>query len=451
MTQRTLPTLAAASLIAIVSAAPAQAALTQVTVRIEGRTKTLFEGPILSEGHDVSSYKADGGSESEDLAAHSCDAVSPDDPENTAPADTPTAAAVDAMNTIGESDALAGEWDAGLGDYFVEQWGREAENAESGGSAWGLLINNVFTSVGGCQYELGAGDEVLWIYNAFESRPILGLFAVGEHYSSGTRPLTATAQLNEAFELEVAAYAGHGEGEPPATPERTSANTTPYEGAEVAPVATSEQGFEMVMRTSSETVTTNGEGKASIVFTTPGWHRLMAGAPLDAKGEETAIRSNRLDVCVTAPGQSGCGEPPSEDQLRTPPRYLHPSEGAPAEHPPSAPSASPGAGVSGAPPAQSSPAVATLRSPLAGLDIIGDELELDFSAAGVVTIDFARQSGHGRHRHWHVARRLTVHAKRRGSVRIRLPRLSPGVYRVSNAAPEAGSVVRMLTVSHARR
>src|SRR6187200_1737592 len=31
----------------------AQAAPTQVNVRIEGRSETLFEGPILTEGHNV--------------------------------------------------------------------------------------------------------------------------------------------------------------------------------------------------------------------------------------------------------------------------------------------------------------------------------------------------------------------------------------------------------------
>jgi hypothetical protein len=35
---------------------------------------------------------------------------------------------------------------------------------------------------------------------------------------------------------------------------------------------------------------------------------------------EAAVRSNRLDVCVPAEGQSTCGEPPAEDRVRTPPR-----------------------------------------------------------------------------------------------------------------------------------
>src|ERR1700751_4716757 len=79
----------------------ASATPTAVNVRIEGRTQTLFEGPILTEGHDVSSYKADGGNAAEDLAKHSCNGINHDDPENTQPGPTSTAASVDAMNEIG--------------------------------------------------------------------------------------------------------------------------------------------------------------------------------------------------------------------------------------------------------------------------------------------------------------------------------------------------------------
>ena len=239
-------------------------------------------------------------------------------PKTPTPGATPTAASVDAMNLIGEAEALAGQWYGSFDDYFVMQWGNEEENAEAASRSWGVLVNNVFTSVGGCQYELSTGSEVLWIYNAFESRPILGLFAASEHYSSGTRPLTAQAPLDQPFEVEVAAYDDHGEGQPPPTPERTSKDTKPYEGARVSPVSTSEKGFETVQTESLEAVSTNSEGKASITFTTPGWHRIMAGTPLDGKGEEAAIRSNRLDVCVPAPEKPAaeCSPPKTKSARR---------------------------------------------------------------------------------------------------------------------------------------
>ena len=88
------------------------------------------------------------------------------------------------MNLIGEADALAGQWYGSFDDYYVMRWGQEAENAEAGSRYWGVLVNNVFTSVGGCQYELSAGDEVLWIYNAFDP----GRFPVCSPRVSTTAP-----------------------------------------------------------------------------------------------------------------------------------------------------------------------------------------------------------------------------------------------------------------------
>jgi hypothetical protein len=318
--RRTSTLLACASIALALIASAAQATPTEVNVRIEGRTQTLFEGPILTEGHDVSSYKGAGGEETEDLAEHPCDGVNALDPGNTEPEPVPTAASIDAMNTIGETNAMAGQWYNGFNDYFVKQWGAEEENAESEGRSWGILVNNVFTSVGGCQYQLDTGDEVLWTYNAFEARPFLALFAAGADYAGGDRPLTATAHLGKPFQVEVLSYEDDTEDIPPAHPERTGAS--PFTGAEIAPVLTSKKGLEKLDLESPEAVTSDSEGKASITFTTPGWHRLKAGGPIEAETqEEEVIRSNRLDVCVPAEGASGCGEPPAEDRLRVPPRY----------------------------------------------------------------------------------------------------------------------------------
>ncbi len=436
--------------------------LTRVNVRIEGATKTLFEGPVWTEGHDVHSSEPDGNT-AEDTKEHPCDGINSLDPQNLEPGPTPTAASVDAMELIGETEAMAGQWYPGFNDYFIKRWGSEEENAEREGKSWGVLANNVYTDVGGCQWQLHNGDEALWIYNAFRSRPILGLFAANEHYSSGTRPLTATAELGQPFQVEVAAYGDHGEGQPPATPERTPADSTPYEGAEVAPVQTSAKGFETVQRESDETVTTNSEGKASITFTTPGWHRVMAGTPLRALSkeeqeegvvpEEEAIRSNRLDVCVPAPGETGCGELPAEDETRTPPRYLHKEE----EQPPAQPS---GPSMSGPPAPTGSNAPTTQHSigapaaptkTLARIKIVGRQLRLDFTAAGEATIQIARQTGQERHRHWVLIKRLTVRATKAGTIQIKLPRLTPGVYRLTASPLGAKSIVKTLTVPHTRR
>jgi hypothetical protein len=422
---------------------PAGEHLTEVNVRIEGKTKTLFEGPIWTEGHDVHSAEPDGNA-AEDTEEHPCDGINQLDPQNQEPGPTPTAASVDAMELIGETEAMAGQWYSGFNDYFVKRWGSEEENAEREDKSWGILVNNVYTDVGGCQYQLNNGDEVLWIYNAFRSRPILGLFAAGEHYSSGTRPLTATAELDQPFEVEVDAYEDHGEGQPPTTPERTPADTTPYEGAEVAPVQTSEKGFETVQRESAEKVLTDSTALPALT---------KEEQEEGAIPEEGAIRSNRLDVCVPPAGQTGCGEPPAEDLIRTLPRYLHKGEEPLHEQPAGAPTGSPPPPtVSNAPTTQPSvggPAARTKT--LARVDIDGRQLTLDFTAACEATIQIARQSGRGRHRHWLLIKRLTVRATKAGALEVKLPRLAAGSYRVRIGLAGARTVVKTFTVPSRRQ
>jgi hypothetical protein len=292
----TIATLIVATL--IIAATSAQAAPTLVNVRIEGKSETLFEGPIWTEGHYVQA--------SSDSEARPCDGINPLDPQNKAPGATPTAASVDAMSLIGET--FDGQWYPGYHDYLITRLGPDHEEE---GMSWGILVNNVFTNVGGCQYELGAGDEVLWAYNAFDHRPFLALFPAGD--TSGTRPLTATAELNKPFEVEVLDYSDDAEDVPPVHPERTG--SAPFEGADVSPVLTGANGFERVETENPASVTTDAQGRATITFTEPGWHRIKATA-LGSGGKESAIRSNRLDVCVPAEGESGCGASPAEDQAR---------------------------------------------------------------------------------------------------------------------------------------
>jgi hypothetical protein len=455
----TIAMLAVASLI-LIGVSVAQAAPTQVNVRIEGKTKTLFEGPILTEGHDVRSFKADGGNAAEDIAEHPCNGVNPLDPENVSPGPTSTAASVDAMNLIGETDALAGQWYPGYDDYYVKQWGAEEENAEKDGKAWGILVNNVFTDVGGCQYQLSEGDEVLWVYNAFESRPFLALLPVEAHYASGDRALTATAQLNKPFEVEVLEYNDDKEDRPPATPQRTGAE--PLEGADVSPVRTSEKGFETLETKSPATVTTGEEGKASITFTEPGWHRIMAGTALNGEGEEEAIRSNRLDVCVPAVDQTSCGEPPAEDQVRALPQYLEKGKeehhesgenpggeqpgtgGSPGNGQPD----SSGTGITPAAPSTQTPAQSA-SNPAAELlvaSVSPTQLVLKLTTAGKATVKIMRQVSEVHHRRWQIVKTITVTANKAGQVKVKLGQLAAGHYRVSISFDGGTGVVRTLTV-----
>lgn len=287
------------ALAAAVWLTPAAAAEpTDVLVRVVGSTETLFEGPVLTEGHDVEA--------SSDTEERSCDGVNPLDPENVTPGPTPTAAAVDAMAILGET--FNGAWYAGYQDYLITRWGPESS------ASWGVFVNDTLLEVGGCQYELGEGAEVLWSAGSM-SRPPLGLFAEGTGVCSV--PLIAKAKLGVPWAAEVVSYQPKS-GKPTPAPER--AGSSPSAGATVVPVQTAANGVEEPVEEAPEAATTNAEGKASLTFTTSGWHRIMA----IARG---TVRSNRIDVCVPAPGAEGCGAPPPEDDVRLPPEHGPTPEG----------------------------------------------------------------------------------------------------------------------------
>lgn len=297
--------LSLAALLLLPAVPTAQAAPTEVSVRIEGKTETLFEGPVLTDGHNV---RASGDTKAP-LQGYRCNGLN--NGANPTAGPTPTAASVDAMSILGLG--FDGDWYAApFEDYFVTQWGPERQSTAEA-EFWGLVVNNVFTSVGGCQYQLDGGDEVLWIYDAFSGRPRLLLYP-GD-YSGGAVPLTAKATLGVPFEVEVDAWDGYNEGSPPAAPTRS---TDTFAGAEVAPVVTTPpQGFEEADVASPDTVVTGADGTASVVFDEPGWHRIKATEW--TAGVQTAVRSNRLDVCVPAAPATDCGPLPGDDQVRVPP------------------------------------------------------------------------------------------------------------------------------------
>ena len=205
------------------------------------------------------------------------------------------------MRIIGET--FNGRWYSSYDDFLITRWGpqREAE-----GESWNLFANNTPLNVGGCQYELRQGADVLWDYGTGTGKPLLALFPQGT--TSAAAPLTAEAKLGVSYGIEVLAYKAKGSSNPPPRPERAGA--TPYAGADVVPVQTAANGAERTLTESPQGVKTNAEGRASIVFTTGGWHRIKAVAA-------GTIRSNRLDVCVPAEGAQGCGAPPAEDEPRS--------------------------------------------------------------------------------------------------------------------------------------
>ena len=301
-----LAALLAAFTFVLLVAPVAQATPSEVNIRVEGKTETLFEGPIFTDGHNVRGLTDD------DAPAwgRRCDGLNNN--ANPTPGPTATAASVDAMAIIGEG--FDGDWYGAesFDDYFITQWGPERQDVGEG-DYWGLVVNNVFTAVGGCQYQANAGDEVLWIYDAFDGRPQLVLYP-GDYSGGSVQPI-AKASLGVPFEVTVEEWGGACcTSSPPPSPTRSG---DPFEGAEVAPMVSTVRGFERIDTASAETVETGADGTATISFDTPGWHRIKATAM--AAGKETAIRSNRIDVCVPPPPDTGCGAPPPDGMMRIPP------------------------------------------------------------------------------------------------------------------------------------
>jgi hypothetical protein len=402
--------------IVFLAAPAAEAAPAEVNVRIEGKSETLFEGPVLTDGHNIRGIT--------DTKAppwgRRCNGLN--NGAHPTPGPTPTAASADAMAIRGEG--FDGDWyGEEFEDYFITQWAPEREDLVAG-DYWGVVVNNVFTSVGGCQYQVDAGDEVIWVYDAFGGRPQLILYP-GD-YSGGSVQLTANATLNVPFEITVVQW-GHQccTSTPPPSPTRS---TDPFEGAEVGPVVPTVRGFERVDTASDETVETGADGIAMITFKTPGWHRIKATAL--SGGKETAIRSNRLDVCVPAPPAADCvPQLPADDQVRIPAPSDLEEEPGPQEPEEKEPT-NPGGGGSApqAPPAPGSPA--PVDAPPVKLALRG--LDRSQIAAGIVGVSWRVQDAGGGISKWLVsAKRLgrkgarfvtRATGKDKSSAQVRLPR-----------------------------
>lgn len=226
-----------ASLLALALAVSASAAPTAVDVRIEGNASTIFTGPVTTDGKVVN--PATGGS-------HLCDGSSASPPVGPGP--TPTTALDDAA--IKGGFTWAGTWFDGFNDYSVD---RVANEPATSSEFWGVFVNGVATSVGGCQQIVAAGDEVLWAFDAFSKAGALKLAAPG------------VAQTDRPIEVRV---------------------TDVATGAPIAGAAV-------------RSTTTNANGEATLTFTDPGVYSLKAD-------KSTHIRSREVKVCVDPPLVEAC-------------------------------------------------------------------------------------------------------------------------------------------------
>ena len=138
-----------ALLLLCLAAAPAALALpVTVNLRVEGPNRTVFDGPVTTDGHDVTTATA---------GTHKCDGTNGGSEPD--PGATATAALDDAAKLAGFTiDGPYGNF--GIDDYFIERVADEWIDPNS--QYWSLWINHSFSDKGGCQKRILAGQDVLW-------------------------------------------------------------------------------------------------------------------------------------------------------------------------------------------------------------------------------------------------------------------------------------------------
>jgi hypothetical protein len=218
-------------------AAPAAAAdPVSVNLRVEGQSQTIFDGPVTTDGHQITTPSG---------GTHPCDGTN--NGAHPSPVPTATAALDDGARL--NNFAWDADWFPTFNDFIVK---RVAGDAATSSQFWGYAVNFEFAQVGGCQMRVHQGDEVLWIFDAFNKTHVLKL----------TGPSSATTGA-------------------PVTVTVTSGDGTPLSGAAVGGVQT------------------GADGKATLSFAEAGVHRLKAE-------RADSVRSNSLTVCVDPPGADPC-------------------------------------------------------------------------------------------------------------------------------------------------
>ncbi len=160
MTNRIRGTVLIALTIAGASATVADAAPVSVNLRVEGASKTIFDGPVTTDGHSISTPSSGG--------TQPCDGTNAG--AFPSPVPTATAALDDGARLNGFTwDA---DWFSSFSDFSVKDVAGDAANSTQ---FWGLIVNFQFSQTGGCTTKVNNGDEVLWVFDAFSKTHVLKL------------------------------------------------------------------------------------------------------------------------------------------------------------------------------------------------------------------------------------------------------------------------------------
>jgi hypothetical protein len=240
--------------------APARALPIAVNLRVEGSAATLFEGQVNTEAilpPGISTPSSGG--------AHPCDVKDNGSNEGfgTAAA-SPTAALYAAASANGL--AFDASWSTGLHDFFVSQVGSDINGGAPAFPSWGYAVNYTTAGVGGCQFQLAPGSEVLWAYNYFNLAHLLALS--GPATANVRTPLTVhaiDAQTGQAISEAAIGEVAHGV-------------TTPIPGSPLS----------------------DSNGNVSVLLTQTGSVTLKAT-------RADSVRSNGITICVHNGNDGTCG------------------------------------------------------------------------------------------------------------------------------------------------
>jgi hypothetical protein len=222
-------TLAVLAALACAAPASAGAAPTKLTVRVEGKAKTLVERTITTDIHPV-----DGGDGS---GPHKCDGTNGG--AGTVPGPTATSALDDAVALEGRT--WGGSFSPDFDDFIVNRIGPRASTSSQ---FWGVAVQGKSLEVGGCQKVVTAGQEVLWAFDSFGKKLLR---------ASGARRVRAGKVLS----VKVV---------------DTEKNRAPVAGARIGGKKT------------------NAKGIAKLRFRSPGTRHLKATAPKSIRSNLLTVR-----------------------------------------------------------------------------------------------------------------------------------------------------------------
>jgi hypothetical protein len=143
-----LAVLASAAALAV----PATVSAATVTVRVEGPSSTIFEGPVTPATQTVDGNDGKG--------PQKCDGTNGG--ANPTPGPTPTGVMDTAIRGAGRS--WQGDFDASFQDFLVNRIGSVAATSSQ---FWGVAVDGKSLEVGGCQAIVKPGQEVLWAFDSF--------------------------------------------------------------------------------------------------------------------------------------------------------------------------------------------------------------------------------------------------------------------------------------------